>query len=98
MSSAATAVRLRENAEVAPSKRFPRKNDPASIAARRETLGLDGDAELGPYVKAAETVTGVATIPVSVAELHVSLGQYELNDRGDVVEIGRETEDVVVPL
>jgi hydroxymethylglutaryl-CoA reductase (NADPH) len=37
-------------------------------------------------------------IPVSVAELHVSLGDYELTEDGDVVEHGRAEEDVVVPL
>jgi len=43
-------------------------------------------------------VTGTAVIPVSVAELHVSLGDYELSADGDVVETGRAEEDVVVPL
>jgi hydroxymethylglutaryl-CoA reductase (NADPH) len=43
-------------------------------------------------------VTGVATLPVSVAELHVSLGDYVLSDEGEVVETGRAEEDVVVPL
>ena len=78
--------------------RLPRKNDPASIAARRRALGLDGDVDLGAYAKAAESVTGVAEIPVSVAQLKIALGQYELSEDGDVVEIGRELEDVVVPL
>ena len=79
-------------------KRLPRKNDDASIAARREALGLRGDVDLAPYAKAAESVTGVAVIPVSVAELRVSLGAYELSDDGVVVEGGRAEEDVVVPL
>ena len=57
---------------------LPRKNDPASIASRREALGLNGDADLTAYAKAAETVTGLAVIPVSVAQLRVSLGEYEL--------------------
>jgi hydroxymethylglutaryl-CoA reductase (NADPH) len=86
---------------VPPSKRLPRKNDAASIAARREALGLDGTVtvgELEPYAKAAETVTGVAVIPVSVAELRIFLGQYELSAAGEVVETGRAGEDVVVPL
>jgi hydroxymethylglutaryl-CoA reductase (NADPH) len=77
---------------------LPRKNDPASIAARREALGLDGEVDLEPYAKAAESVTGVAVIPVSVAQLRISLGEYELSDDGDVVERGRGEEDVVVPL
>ncbi|HEY5058449.1 MAG TPA: hypothetical protein VII51_05475 [Gaiellaceae bacterium] len=81
--------------------RLPRKNDPASIAARRAALGLDGAvtaADLEPYAKVAESVTGTAVLPVSVAELHVSLGSYELSEEGDVVETGRAEEDVVVPL
>src|SRR5438876_2910364 len=83
------------------AKRLPRKNDAASIAARREALSLDGAAtavDVSPYLKAAETVTGVAVTPVSVAQLHVSLGEYELGENGDVLETGRSEEDVVVPL
>jgi hydroxymethylglutaryl-CoA reductase (NADPH) len=80
------------------AERLPRKNDAASIAARRDALGLNGDLDLAPYAKAAESVTGVATLPVSVAQLLVSLGQYSLSDDGDVVESGRAVEDVVVPL
>ena len=68
------------------------------MAARREALGLNGDVDLAPYAKAAESVTGIAVIPVSVAQLHVSLGAYELSEDGDVVETGRGEEDVVVPL
>jgi hydroxymethylglutaryl-CoA reductase (NADPH) len=78
--------------------RFPRKNDPASVAARREVLGLDGDVDLAPYAKVAESVTGVAVIPVSVAQLAVSLGEYSLTDDGEVVETGRALEEVTVPL
>jgi hydroxymethylglutaryl-CoA reductase (NADPH) len=78
--------------------RLPRKNDPASIAARRELLGLDGDADLTPYAKSAESVTGTAVIPVSVAQLPVSLGEYALSENGEVVETGRAEETVTVPL
>jgi len=81
--------------------RLPRKNDAASIRARQEALGLDGAvtaADLEPYASAAETVTGVAVIPVSVAQLTVSLGEYELSEEGEVVEPGRAVEDVTVPL
>ena len=77
---------------------LPRKNDPASIAARRQALGLDGDDDLTAYASAAESVTGVAVLPVSVAELRISLGEYELDDEGQVVETGRGDETVVVPL
>jgi hydroxymethylglutaryl-CoA reductase (NADPH) len=78
--------------------RLPRKNDPASIAARREALGLNGNADLAVYANVAESVTGVATIPVSVAQLRVSLGEYSLSDEGEVVESGRTDNEVVVPL
>jgi hydroxymethylglutaryl-CoA reductase (NADPH) len=81
--------------------KLPRKNDPASIRARQERLGLDGAvtaADLAPFASAAEAVTGVVVIPVSVAQLQVSLGAYELSDAGDVVETGRAEEDVAVPL
>jgi hydroxymethylglutaryl-CoA reductase (NADPH) len=89
-------VRLRKNGGVA--ERLPRKNDPASVAARREALGLNGTVDLEPYAKAAESVTGVAVLPVSIAQLRVSLGEYGLSDAGEVVEAGRADEDVVVPL
>ncbi len=81
--------------------RLPRKNDDASIRARQAALGLDGEVasfDLSPWTGAAESVTGVAVVPVSVAQLRVSLGRYELSDEGDVVETGRGEEDVVVPL
>jgi hydroxymethylglutaryl-CoA reductase (NADPH) len=78
--------------------RLPRKNDPASIAARREALCLDGDVDLAPYVKSAESVTGTAVIPVSVAQLQISFGEYALSDDGDVVETSRAKEEVTVPL
>ncbi len=89
-------MRLRQNGGMA--DRLPRKNDPASIAARREALGLNGSPDLAAYANVAESVTGVATIPVSVAQLQVSLGEYALSDEGEVVESGRSDEEVVVPL
>src|SRR3954471_4937316 len=92
---AAIGLSVRENDDVTP---LPRKNDPASIAARRDALGLDGTVDLAAYAKAAESVTGVAVIPVSVAQLPISLGSYSLDDDGDVVETGRADEEVTVPL
>jgi hydroxymethylglutaryl-CoA reductase (NADPH) len=92
---AATGLSVRENADV---PALPRKNDPASIAARREALGLDGSVDLSDYTKAAESVTGVAVIPVSVAQLQISLGAYALSEEGEVVESSRSDEDVTVPL
>jgi len=81
--------------------RLPRKNDAASIRARQEALGLDGEVtavDLEPWARAAESVTGVAVIPVSVAQLQLSLGLYELSEEGEVVETGRADEEVTVPL
>ncbi|HET8556715.1 MAG TPA: hypothetical protein VFL58_05345 [Gaiellaceae bacterium] len=77
--------------------RLSRKNDPDSVRARQEALGLP-EVDLEPYAKAAESVTGFVSIPVSVAQLTISLGEYELSDEGDVVETGRSDEEVVVPL
>ena len=82
--------------------RWPRKNDPASIRARQEALGVDGvvtSVELEPFLEAAEALTGVAVIPVSVAgPLVVSLGDYELDEAGAVLETGRAQDSVYVPL
>jgi hydroxymethylglutaryl-CoA reductase (NADPH) len=81
--------------------KLPRRNDPASVRSRQEALALDGpvtSVDLEPFAGAAETVTGVVAIPVSVAQLHISLGAYELDDAGAVIETGRAEEDVVVPL
>jgi len=83
-------------------KRFPRKNDADSIRARQEALGLDGEVvgfDLEPWTRAAEQLTGAAVIPVSVAgPLPISLGTYELDAAGSVVEVGRDGEEVFVPL
>ena len=84
------------------SMRWPRKNDADSIRARQEALGLDGlvtSIDLAPFVDAAESVTGVAVIPVSVVgPLEISLGDYELDDAGAVVERGRARDEIYVPL
>src|ERR1700744_5666580 len=77
--------------------RLSRKNDPDSVRSRQESLGLP-EVDLEPWAKAAESVTGLVSIPVSVAQLAVSLGEYELSEDGDVVEAGRAAEEVVVPL
>src|SRR5205823_11821342 len=84
-------------------RKWPRKNDPESIKARQEALGLDGEVtgiDLEPFARAQEMLTGVAVIPVSVVgPLDVDLGEYELREpAGDVVEAGRAHEAVFVPL
>jgi hydroxymethylglutaryl-CoA reductase (NADPH) len=82
--------------------RWPRKNDAASIAARREAMrigdGLTTSVDLEPFAGAAESLVGVAVIPVSAVPVEIDLGSYALDDDGDVVEQGRATEKVHVPL
>jgi hydroxymethylglutaryl-CoA reductase (NADPH) len=81
--------------------RWPRRNDEASIRARQQAVGIDGLAtavDLDPFADAAEALTGVAVIPVSVAPITIELGEYELSEDGDVVETGRAAETVHVPL
>ena len=85
------------------SKRWPRKNDAASIRARQEALGLDGDVtgiDLAPFASANEMLTGTAVIPVSVVgPLALELGEYELEEPfGRVAETGRARDQVYVPL
>jgi hydroxymethylglutaryl-CoA reductase (NADPH) len=82
--------------------RWPRKNDAASIDARRQAMGIaDGlvtSVDLEPFANAAESLVGVAIIPVSAAPVEIDFGSYMLSDDGAVVETGRETETVYVPL
>jgi hydroxymethylglutaryl-CoA reductase (NADPH) len=81
--------------------RWPRKNDPGSIRTRQQALGLNGlvtSIDLEQFAGAAETVTGVAVIPVSVVPIALDLGTYELDDSGAVLETGRSTETIHVPL
>jgi hydroxymethylglutaryl-CoA reductase (NADPH) len=82
--------------------RWPRKNDAGSIEQRRQAMGVNGglvtSIDLEPFAGAAESLVGVAVIPVSAVPVEIELGAYELNDAGDVVETGRATETVHVPL
>jgi hydroxymethylglutaryl-CoA reductase (NADPH) len=82
--------------------RWPRKNDATSIEQRREAMGVNGglvtSVDLEPFSGAAESLVGVAVIPVSAVPVEIDLGAYELNDEGDVVETGRARETVHVPL
>src|SRR5205809_5070451 len=84
-------------------KRWPRKNDAASVEARQKALGLNGGVtgiDLSPYVNAQEMLTGAAVIPVSVVgPLEIELGDYELEEPfGRVSETGRTREQIFVPL
>ena len=82
--------------------RWPRKNDAESIRSRRKAMSLDGglvtSVDLEPFAGAAESLVGVAVIPVSAVPVEIELGEYELSDAGDVVEVGRAAEVVHVPL
>src|SRR3954452_20997786 len=82
--------------------RWPRKNDASSVEQRRETMGVNGglvtSVDLEPFTGAAESLVGVAVIPVSAVPVTIDLGAYDLSDDGDVVERGRESETVHVPL
>jgi len=84
-------------------RKWPRKNDPESIKARQEALGLDGPVtaiELEPFARAQEMLTGAAVIPVSVVgPIELELGEYELREpQGAVVETSRARDSVPVPL
>ncbi len=85
------------------TKRWPRKNDPASIRERQQQLGLNGGVtgiDLSPFANAQEMLTGAAVIPVSVVgPLELELGEYELEEPfGRVTETGRRRDSVFVPL
>ena len=84
-------------------RKWPRKNDPESIEARQEALGLDGEVtgiDLEPFARAQEMLTGAAVIPVSVVgPIELELGEYELREpAGQPEETGRAKETVFVPL
>ncbi|HVW90481.1 MAG TPA: hypothetical protein VHC01_13545 [Gaiellaceae bacterium] len=82
--------------------RWPRKNDPPAIEQRREAMGLDGglttSVDLEPFASAAESLVGVAVIPVSAVPVSIELGAYSLGDGGALEETGRAAETVYVPL
>src|SRR6266508_182725 len=85
------------------TRRWPRKNDPASIKARQDELrGLTQDGEvfwhdLAGFEKATEALTGVAV--VVVGPLRIAIAEYELTEpEGIVEEAGRSDEEVFVPL
>jgi hydroxymethylglutaryl-CoA reductase (NADPH) len=82
--------------------RWPRKNDAGSIDQRRAAMGVNGglvtSVDLAPFSGAAESLVGVAVIPVSAVPVEIELGTYELDDAGDVIERGRAAETVHVPL
>ena len=82
--------------------RWPRKNDARSIEQRREAMGIaDGlvtSVDLEPFAGAAESLVGVAVIPVSAAPIEIELGSYALTADGALEESGRATETVHVPL
>jgi hydroxymethylglutaryl-CoA reductase (NADPH) len=82
--------------------RWPRKNDASSIEQRRAAMSIDGglitSVDLAQFSSAAESLVGVAVIPVSAAPIQIELGEYELSAAGEVEERARSTETVHVPL
>jgi hydroxymethylglutaryl-CoA reductase (NADPH) len=88
------------------SRRWPRKNDPASIKARQDELReltQDGEVfwdDLAGFEKATEALTGVAVVPVAVVgPLRIAIAEYELMEpAGSLDEKSRSEEDLFVPL
>jgi hydroxymethylglutaryl-CoA reductase (NADPH) len=82
--------------------RWPRRNDASSVEQRRAAMGVDSglitSIDLAQFSRAAESLVGVAVIPVSAAPIQIELGEYELSADGDVEERARTTETVYVPL
>ena len=82
--------------------RWPRRNDASSVEQRRAAMGVDGGVvtsiDLAQFSSAAESLVGVAVIPVSAAPIQIELGEYDLSADGDVEERARTTETVHVPL
>ncbi len=60
--------------------------------------GLPLSVDLDAFTEAAEALTRVAVIPVSVCPIRIELGSYALDEEGDVVEHGRGEEEIFVPL
>src|SRR4051812_26779928 len=86
-------------------RKWPRRNDAESIAARQAALDGLVDPEVfaldvSPWAAAQEALTGVAVVPVAVVgPLTIELGEYELSEPdGAVVEKGRAKDEVYVPL
>jgi hydroxymethylglutaryl-CoA reductase (NADPH) len=87
-------------------RRWPRRNDADSIRVRQDVVRErtdDGEVlwpDLEPWASANEALTGVAVVPVSViGPLPISLGEYSLAEPdGTLVETGRRTDEVYVPL
>ena len=83
--------------------RWPRKNDARLDrgAPRRDGRRPAASSRASTWSRspaAAESLVGVAVIPVSAVPLEIELGAYELGDDGAVEERGRATETVRVPL
>src|SRR3954471_8694042 len=86
-------------------RKWPRRNDPESIAARQQALNGRVDPEVfsmdvSPWAAAQEALTGVAVVPVAVVgPLTIELGEYELSEPdGALVEKRRAKDEVFVPL
>jgi hydroxymethylglutaryl-CoA reductase (NADPH) len=60
--------------------------------------GIVTSVDLDAFTDAAESLVGVAVIPVSAAPVSIELGTYELDADGTPIEAARTTETVHVPL
>ena len=71
--------------------RWPRKNDASSIEQRREAMGVNGglvtSIDLEPFASAAESLVGVAVIPVSAVPVEIEVGAYELSADGEQIPL-----------
>ncbi len=91
---------------------WPHKNTPEDRRARQARvraapvwdapaeIALDLPAQVAaPFERVVECLTGTVQLPVSVVgPVAVELGRYCLDESGHVIETGRASEDVLVPL
>ena len=98
--------------EVHERNSWPRKNDPEQIAERqarlrqlpgwqdRDELVFEWPAPPELFAPLIESLTATVTLPVSVVgPMRVNCGRYSIDSTGGaLVEEGRETEEIYVPL
>lgn len=96
---------------MAAGRSWPHKNNPGDVEARRDVLrGLPGwtpdddfifqwPVDPAPFLAMQECTVGYVALPVAVVgPLPVELGEYEIDRDGDLLEVGRQTDQVYVPL
>jgi hydroxymethylglutaryl-CoA reductase (NADPH) len=90
---------------------WPRKNTPEQIQARQQALRelqqwdaandfvFEWPRPPEAFSNVVEALTAHLVLPVSVVgPLRLTLGSYQLDEHGRLVEVGRTTEEVYVPL